>query len=269
MPRVKTPISCIALLACCCIPMSQVNAEILFEDGFESGDYTTKWNTSAEGPTSLIEVVSSPVRSGSYAVHMKTTGANGDRRAELVPITESFYWEQEYWLGFSFQVRQYVGECGIIVQHHSVPHDRDWSVGAGPNGFTLKAFSGGFLDLHVSTNDAIIHKTPDGTGADWGQIRVPLRFTKHVWYDVVCHFRYAADSTGFWEVWINDELVYRDAGPNIGVLDRSGTNRDPEEYLKIGLYPSRNGADGEVFFDEIRIGDANASYYDVRPAMID
>ncbi|QYY34389.1 heparin lyase I family protein [Ruficoccus sp. ZRK36] len=265
MLRVKTPTSCIALLACCCMPMFQADAEILFEDGFESGDYTTKWSTSIDGPTSLIEVVSSPVRSGSYAVHMQTFGANGDRRAELVPITDRFQWEEEYWLGFSFQVWQQVEECGIILQHHSVPHDNDWSVGAGVNGFTMQAMVGGDLYLRMSTNDALINVPPLTGGAVQGQIKVPLRFSKFVWYDVVCHFRYAADSSGFWEIWINDELVYRDTGPNIATLDRSGTARDHEEYLKIGLYPSNGGGDGDIYFDEIRIGDANADYYDVVP----
>ena len=110
---------------------------ITFTEGFESGSYEPNWETHLDGATPEVEVLKTAARAGKYAARFKTTGANGDRRSELVPEIPRFEWYRQYWLGFSFKVTTPVEESGIIFQHHSTPGDKNWQdCTAGPNSFT-------------------------------------------------------------------------------------------------------------------------------------
>lgn len=241
---------------------NHINSQITFEDGFESGNYS-KWKEHIEGAGSKIEMCNTRARSGKYSVRFTT---DNSRRAELVgePNIE-FYWGNEHWIGFSFYSKVPAGGAKIIYQHHSTPGDRDWSCKANPNSFTIKNHGEENIRFLTSTDESRLNEVPTEGGAtkytdEW---IYPAQINS--WHDIVMNFRYNPDSTGFLKVWSDGELVLDHKGMNVYLKDGCGELRDPRQYMKIGLYPAGSGADGEIYYDEIRVGDSTASYDLVKP----
>ena len=114
-------------------------AQILNENpGFESGSYTDEWRPAVQNTNdALIEIVTNPVRSGKYALHLQHQFVDGSthNRCEIVPLyqlgtwtTKNGYtdWNREYWLGFSVYLENWedsLRDWNSIVQNHSVPND--------------------------------------------------------------------------------------------------------------------------------------------------
>lgn len=252
----------LALLALCTILFSPApaSAEILFTEGFESGVGAWKQDIETEGGSVVLETTGSKVRSGSKAARFV---CNGCRRVELSGAPHSkFDWNKEYWLGYSFLVAKLPGGFRIMNQHHSTPHGRNWSCPAGGNSFTIKGASGK-LTVFTSTDPAFVNVVRTEGGATAGNESFDLPFDAAKWQDVVMNFRYAPDSTGFMKVWLNGDLIFDEKGPTVYKLDACGKPKEPVQYLKIGLY--LGGASGEIYYDDVRIGDAAASFADVSP----
>lgn len=240
-----------------------LHAQLLFEEGFEKGNYSN-WKEHIEGDGSTIEIWKDRARSGEYSVKFETRES---RRAELVsaPNTQ-FFWGNEYWVGFSFYVENPLGKASIIYQHHSTPHDKDWSCNADPNSFTIKCSDKKNITILTATDSAFVHAFPTSKGgATRDTERKTVSAPYRQWHDVVLNFRDNPDSTGFLKVWLNGELIMDHVGPTVYVIDRCGIQKFPRQYMKIGLYPAVNGADGEIYYDEIRVGDHTASYELVKP----
>lgn len=244
------------------ILLSEVDCQLIFEDGFENGNYE-KWKEHIEGNGSTVEICSQRARSGEYSVRFKTRGS---RRAELAnaPNTD-FLWGKEYWVGFSFYSAIPCGESRIIYQHHSTPGKRNWNCKANPNSFTIKNFDTNQIEINTSTDPSRLEIVPAERGATTYTKSSFFRAPLGKWNDVVLNFRYSADNKGFIKVWLNDTLVYEHHGINVYLKDGCGQLRDPRQYMKIGLYPAVGGADGEIYYDEIRIGGPLSAYDHVKP----
>ena len=253
----------VMLLFFCQVPLG---AQILFEDDFESGSFEEKWKTHLDGKTALVEVVSKPVRSGEYAVRMRTSKKGEDRRAELVPFIDRFKWGEEFWIGFSMYIKKNLGKAAIIHQHHSIPNNRNWKdCIAGPNSLTFKIKDDKTLQILTATDEAYINAKPPKGAASLYQEALDVPIEQGRWIDVVYHFKYMANDNGFFQCWINGALVLDDKGANVYKYDVCGKLKIEEQYLKIGLYPASTGADGELFYDEIKIGGAKSTFKDVSP----
>jgi hypothetical protein len=85
------------------------------------------------------------------------------------------------------------------------------------------------------------------------------------WFDVVIHAKFANDTSGLFTIWVNDTLSYNYKGPN-----NFGPNK-----LRIGIdkwdwrmrwYVSSTSS-RELYIDEFYVGNALATYNDVRPTI--
>ena len=118
----------------CTPPAPPLQAQLIFDDGFESGRYEGKWKIHLDGKTALIEIVTASGQSRKYAAQMKTELSGGDRRAELVPLIDRFNWKDKYWVGLSILIKTPVEKAGIVHQHYSIPNNKNWKeCNAGPN----------------------------------------------------------------------------------------------------------------------------------------
>lgn len=107
--------------------------------------------------------------------------------------------------------------------------------------------------------------TPSRKGVDtqtWDLGAIP----KGQWIDLVVHAKWSYKSDGLLEVWKNGKLVVRKTGPNT-YNDKTGP------FFKIGIYKRQWKNNPEestttkrvIYFNQVRVGDASASYEDVVP----
>ncbi|MEE9320741.1 MAG: heparin lyase I family protein, partial [Granulosicoccus sp.] len=180
-----------------------------------------------------------------------------------------FNWGEEYWVGFSINVQIPIRGYRVISQHHSTPGagadgEADWSVSAGGNSFTIRAMDGDFV-FFTATDPAQVNQGPTGSGATRGSVAVRRPYTLDQWHDIVLHFRYATDSTGIMEVWMDGDQVVNVHGPSVYKFDLAGRPKTPRQIQKIGMYHGVDEPVGEILYDAFRIGGADASYQDVAP----
>lgn len=233
---------------------------ILFYDGFESNS-TQQWKKEIQesGGTAKVEISTNKVRDGRYAVRFV---CNSCRRSELAGVPK-FDWRKEYWVGFSFYLPKAPSGFRIINQHHSIPGDYNWSCPAGGNSFTIKGASGK-LDFYTSTIASKVNVVRDEGGATANTNQFSESASLNTWHDMVLNFRYAPDNTGFMRIWLDGGIIFDHQGVTVYKYDACGEPKEPKQYLKIGLY--LGGGSGEIYYDEVRIGDSDASYADVAPA---
>ena len=79
------------------------------------------------------------------------------------------------------------------------------------------------------------------------------------------HVRYAPDSTGITELWMDGEKVVNVHGPSVYKFDLAGRPKSPRQYQKIGIYHGTAEPGGEILYDAFRVGGADASFQDVAP----
>jgi hypothetical protein len=88
---------------------------------------------------------------------------------------------------------------------------------------------------------------------------------KGKWVDWVVHAKWSYKSDGILKVWKDGELLVNYAGPNL-------FNDQQPEFIMFGVYKARWNHELPsqrntltVYFDGIKVGDANSSYNDVAP----
>src|SRR3990172_1067086 len=87
-------------------------------------------------------------------------------------------------------------------------------------------------------------------------------FKKGAWNDVVVHVRFNYDKPGITEVWLNG-AKFVNSTPKVN--PHANAHNDPlAPAFKLGFYASSTKAH-TVYYDDIRVGDADSSYDEVAP----
>lgn len=240
----------------------------IFIGNFEKGDFSG-WKEELCCKHSA-QIVNSPTRAGKHAV--KFTLKKGDPEVARKPRAElrkgTVPANSERWYGFSnYLPKDWVNDPSyeITAQFPSKP-DSSLEDGRSP-ALTLAVYedkwrvSNRWDPKQITKNR---NPRPEGGSKGWslGEIE------KGKWTDWVFHVKWSSQSDGLLEVWKDGKLVVRKTGPNT-YNDKRGP------YLKLGIYkpqwedkPELSRATKRViYFDEVRIGDASASYKDVVPKL--
>ena len=257
-------------------------AKILFDTPFEA-DWRP-WNGATLDPGDLkglatMKLVASPVRGGKKAISFFCDNC---RRSELTSGELRYSWRKEYWVAFSINLPKIpTGGNRIISQHHGIPANAagaiDWSCIGAPNLFTMLAFEDRF-EVRTSTIASNVNKQLSFSGALTGTELIgkhPLVVNR--WYDIVLHFYYAPDASGYFEMWVDKKLLFSRKGPtayNKVMLPKDGKpipgcslQAYPVQYQKIGIYlGGKTPAIGEIVYDEFRMGDASSSLQEISGA---
>jgi hypothetical protein len=156
----------------------------------------------------------------------------------------------ERWYGFSYYFENWQSDSRVS---HELQWHPDNSTGAAE------------LQLRTTNNQyTIVHGT-QATGYHHDDFPAPYgTVVSNVWADFVFHVKFAADNTGFLQVWKDGVLLVNES--NIVTSEPEG------QYIKIGInnwtwYEGNVGTVTQRIFyiDEIRVGDALATYCDVAP----
>jgi Polysaccharide lyase len=215
----------------------------LLDAGFENG--LVGWNTAGVGEVTPT-IVSDIVRSGSKSAKVILSGSQN--RSELIlggngggSTTGMVKFEEgaEYYYGFSFYIQSMVyghpGAHNVIMQFKSD--------GVGSPNFDLSLW------------DYQSHKGLWSEGDAMGGNRFLAPAAERQWHDVVIHFKASKQAAGFYEVFLDGQLVDSRNGVSMIRPDRS------YGYIKNGIY--RNGGSipgtSEIRLDAARLGTSLAS----------
>lgn len=240
---------------------------LIFVGDFETGDFS-EWKLELCCKHSG-EIVSSPTRAGTYAAKF-TLNRNDPlvkkgKRAELKRYGVSRI-GSEYWYGFSIYLpNDWVEdtEAEIVTQWHDNP---DFWFGEKSKRPPLSlSISGKSWAISNVWDPNLVTKTSKNIGKQmlWSE-----NFERGVWTDWVFHVKWSYKSDGIIEVWKDGVRIVNKHGPNT-----YNDFRGP--FLKIGSYKYRWKSakstsivnERIIYYDEVRVGNASASYADVAPGL--
>ncbi|MDP4265746.1 MAG: polysaccharide lyase, partial [Bacteroidota bacterium] len=225
---------------------------MILESTFEGPGFLSGWYNNQHCCDYSIQQSSEKVKAGSSALRIEVRSTDevisNSIRAELV--TDSDPLNQDRWYGFSMYLLDWVDDDApeSVFQWHP-----DNNVGTAS--MTLLTTGGRFT--YVTSNDN------SGTNAT-------LQYTdlgpviSNQWVDFVIHIRWATDTTGLLQVWMNGSQVIN----RLNVKTAAGTSYFKLGINKFGWLTQASTVTKRIFyFDEVRIGNANATYKDVVPFL--
>jgi hypothetical protein len=219
----------------------------LLEAGFEEN--LLNWNTAGVGEV-IPSVTTSIAREGSKACRFLLTG--NQNRSELIlggngggstAGEVDFYEGAEYWYGFSFYIQQMVyGQPGA---HNLIMQFKSEGTGSPEFGLQLWDWRG---EKGLWTGGP--SQEVDGTGE-----RYLAPVSEQAWHDVQIHFRASSVGAGFYEIFLDGQLVDAQTGVSMIAPDHASA------YIKDGLYRNGGTAPGtsEIFLDAAKLGETQAS----------
>jgi hypothetical protein len=229
-------------------PAPEPGAPIL-DAGFENG--LLNWNIAGVGEV-LPTVVSGDVRSGARAARVLLTGSQSRSELSLGGTgtrddSDMLHFGEgdEYWYGFSFNVKSMVyggpGAHNLIMQFKSD--------GQGSPNFGLQLW-----DYEGDDGESGGRGLWSHSGAMGGD-RFLSPLSERAWHDLAIHFKASSTNEGFYEVFLDGELIDARSGVSMIRPDRS------YGYIKTGLYRNGETAPGtsELLVDAARLGPSAAS----------
>ncbi len=229
------------------VPVSAPNPEAVASGGSALREANCEnglsgWSTAGVGEA-VPTVTSSSSRTGAKACRVVLSGTQN--RSELIfggsgQEAVEFHEGDEYWYGFSFNIQQMVyghpGDQNIIMQFKSD--------GEGSPAFGLQLWDYAGDDGHSGG------KGLWSEGTAMGEQRYLAPVSERQWHDVAIHFKASAHGNGFYEVFLDGNLVDARSGVSMIVPGHSYA------YIKDGLY--RNGAaspgTSELLLDSAKLG---------------
>lgn len=241
------------------------NKNLLLQSTFENESDLLSWGKETCCSHSL-KVSDSVSRSGRQSLRFEldrtdSLVANG-KRAELKLKSET---DNDRWYAFSiFLPETYVQdvEAEILAQWHEIP---DFNLGESwrtPPIDLMTKDSHWVLEIKWATDSVNTNQTISGRKT----IDLGTCVTK-VWTDFVIHIKFSYKEDGMVQAWKDGKLVFNYKGPNT-------YNDKTLPYFKIGIYKWRwKDLDSKsklsrriVYFDNVIIGNENATYKDFVPS---
>jgi hypothetical protein len=235
-------------------PEPEPTPPAILQASFESG--LKGWSTAGAGNV-VPKVTSDIVRTGGSAGAVVLTGTQG--RSELIlggnggPSTAEaiqFHEGDEYWYGFSFYIETMV--YGAPGAHNLIMQFKSDDEGSPAFGLQLWDYAG---------DNGEYAEEPKGlwsTGEAMDGDRFLAPVAEHQWHDVQIHFKASSVGAGFYEIFVDGQLV--DARNAVSMIVPGASYA----YIKNGLY--RNGEEipgtSELRLDAAKLGDTLES---VRP----
>ncbi len=223
----------------------------VLDAGFESG--LLNWNTAGVGET-IPTVVNDTVRSGGSAGRIALSGT--EHRSELILGGNGggstngmieFDEGDEYWYAFSFYIEEMT--YGRPGAHNLIMQFKGDDDGSPAFGLQLWDYEGDDEEYEDNPRGLWSH----GPSMDGDRFLAPV--PEHTWHDVVIHFKASGSGDGFYEVYLNGQLIDSAKGASM-IADGASS-----AYIKNGLY--RNGdeipGDSEIRLDAARLGPSLSS----------
>ncbi len=223
----------------------------LIDAGFENG--LANWNITGVGEA-VPTVESGDARTGSKAARVVLNGSQD--RSELIlggdggDSTDGqveFREGDEYWYGFSFNIESMVYGSPLTGSHNIIMQFK--SEGEGSPAFGLQLWDYAGDDGHSGGRG--LWSSESAMGGD----RFLAPVSEHQWHDVAIHFRASSVGAGFYELYLDGQLIDSRSGVSMIVPGHETA------YIKNGIYRNGEAAPGhsELLLDSARLGTTAAS----------
>jgi len=256
---------------------SHARSNLIFSDSFEEGSLDGREREVCVSCSHAINIVNSQARSGERSSRFELRrndpdSSVGSKRAELAHGEIKRGKKQERWYGFSlFLPESYEFDTAkeIVTQWHAVPDGY-------LEGNQVEKWRSPPLSLFTSDGNWGIRVHWDTNKISVGKPQVFTKlfdsYQKGKWTDWVFHVKWSYEEDGVLEIWKNGIKVLSRSGP-------IGFNDDAGPVMKTGIYkwlwqdpPYVPYVESIVtkrilYADEIYIGNKNAGYSDVSPAI--
>lgn len=256
------------------LPNLSVSGILFYDDCEDYPSITDKGGTDwglTESRDGKLTVSTAKKRAGSksYKMSFKATPEGVGQRVELIlraPNLKNFAFDKEYWIAWSMYVPSdfIKPSWGVLGQWHKAGQDRDGNCDQLPRPEN-SAVAQPIMNFLSGTDDKPVMKVQITGQSDFCQPRgydykkqfLSPALKKGAWNDIVIHKKFSYSKKGISRMWLNGEKF-------IDIKEINAHNDPKSPYLKLGFYASSKH-DHTVYYDEIRIGDANSSYAEVSP----
>lgn len=237
-----------ALVAAACATAAGVaalggSAGTLWTGDWETGGLT-QWDVAQRTHAGDIAVVTSPLRQGRYAAHFTVHPGDlpvgGGERAEVLKSTGEAAGQESWWTWSAYFPSSFRSNpnssWNVFTQwHHS------GSTGVQPVSFEVENDSGREYLRFRAWGGSV----DNPTRVAWRL--APLQ--RNHWYDIAFHVRWAADSSGLVEVWV-------DGQPAVPLTRTPTLYAGQSVHLKQGFYRNGSSLTTDLYQDGVRRGDS-------------
>lgn len=255
---------------------SHIRENLIFEESFEGASpwenwLTTQDNLGVDGNTWARQQSSTYAFDGEYSYRTEVrSGCDGYKssgyRSEIRPDSITDPTDAIQWYGFSILCND--PNDGTDWTGNSLGHFWQWHPENGSGSASLAIYN----NYHANSGWSLAINPSGGSGND-SVMDSNIPITANEWHHVVFKIFQGTSNNGYVKVWIDGVLIFNTA-----------TNLDfhvDGMYLKVGQNrwgtcaspdcPSGNQAPCDtwvLYYDNIRIGDSNATYNDVAPVFV-
>jgi hypothetical protein len=224
---------------------------LLVESTFESTtNYLAGWANNQHCCDYSVQQTAEQVKAGSKAmrIEVRSTDAStsGAIRSEITQDADPL--NQDRWYGFSVYLKDWADD-------EAGEHVFQWHPNTDTGSASMSLWTTGGTFTYVTNNTG---GTSNNEYTDLGPV------LSNQWVDFVIRIRWATDTTGLLQVWMKGNLVIN----RINVKTGAGTS-----YFKLGINKFGWGNSPStvtkriLYYDEVRIGNSNATYNDVAPFL--
>ena len=196
---------------------------------------------------------------GRFEINKNDPKLYGGHRSEMAQLTSTTL--DEGWYGFSqYFPESYTSDTTeeVVGQWHDQPDIGETTARSPSNAIITGNDRLKWMIRWDSTRKKLDNNSEGLLYIDLG--RIP----KNKWIDWVVHIKYSHTNTGILEVWMD----------GVKVIDRKNLpncyNDEKYPYFKFGVYKWEWGkvaTQRVIFYDEVKIGDGNSSYEEVKPGI--
>ena len=229
-----------------------VRQNLILDKGFEGANPFSGLSTDQANTSTSIQASTKYAHEGTQSfraeVKQNDPPKSSGYRAELTGFPAD---QGERWYGWSMYFETPAsngnwtgGYGGHVVQWH--PDNSSGSASLALWG------SDGVWDVCVNPtgSGSVSHQSKTAAGGSLEKIQVGK------WYDIVMHVKWSAGTDGIIEMWKNGVLYFKQTGK---ATTTTGV------YFKFGMNRWSMTNDWVIYYDNLRIGNANATYKDVAP----
>ena len=196
---------------------------------------------------------------GRFEINMNDPLLWGGNRAEMAQHTSTTL--DEGWYGFSqYFPESYISDSTdeVVGQWHDQP-DVGETAARSPSNAIITGNNRIKWMIRWDSRPIMTNNFPEGhIYIDLGEI------PKNKWIDWVVHIKFSHTNTGILEVWMD----------GVKVIDRQNMptsyNDEKYPYFKFGVYKWEwgNVTNRKIYYDEVRVGNKNSNYNEVKPSTI-
>jgi hypothetical protein len=227
------------------------SSAVSWRGDYETGDFSQWGIGTVQALPGDATIVSAPVRDGKYAARFLVPASATQNqwpgtRSEVYTSTGEQAGTESWWGWSTYFPKDFAPAPNSIWNIFTQWHN------TGPTGQANAHF-----EIDTTTTPWHLELRTFGGQENQNEHRFYLAdFQPETWYDFIFHVRWAADSTGFVEVWVNGKLV-------VPLTNIPTIYQGEGVYLKQGFYRAPANVTSVVYQDAMRRGD---SYSDLAGA---